>query len=71
MTFFTDTAIDTIQDAKATIVKTLVKDESLAKPLQSFVESQRTFAKQVAKNAHDVGTAFYDAAQKFAYPATK
>lgn len=70
MTFFTDTAIDTIQDAKATLVKTFVKDESLAKPLHSFVESQRAFAKQIAKTTGDIFTASYDAAQKMAYPGT-
>jgi len=69
MTFFADTAIDAVQDAKATFVKTFVKDESVAKPLQSFVESQRAFAKQVAKTSADVLTASYDAAQKLAFPA--
>jgi hypothetical protein len=69
MTFFADTAIDAVQDAKATFVKTFVKDEKLATPLQSFVESQRAFAKQVAKTTGDIFTASYDAAQKFAYPA--
>ena len=71
MAFFTDTAIDTVQDAKNTFIKTFVTDEKVQKPLQSFVEAQRTFAKQVAKTTLDVSTAFYDAAQKFAYPATK
>ena len=70
MTFFADTAIDAVQDAKATIVKTFVKDESLAKPLHSFVESQRAFAKQVAKSSFDVFTASFDAAQKLVYPGT-
>lgn len=70
MTFYADTAIDAVQDAKATFVKTFVTDEKLAKPLQSFVESQRAFAKQVAKTSFDVLTASYDAAQKFAYPGT-
>lgn len=71
MAFFTDTAIDTVQDAKTTFIKTFVTDEQVQKPLQSFVEAQRTFAKQVVKNTLDVSTAFYDAAQKFAYPSTK
>lgn len=70
MTFFADTAIDVVQDAKTTFIKTFVKDESLQKPLQSFVESQRSFAKQIAKTCADVLTASYDAAQKLAFPAT-
>lgn len=69
MTFFADTAIDAVQDAKATFVKTFVQDENLAKPLHSFVESQRAFAKQVAKTSLDVLTASYDAAQKLAFPS--
>lgn len=69
MTFFADTAIDAVQDAKAKFVKTYVTDESLAKPLQTFVESQRTFAKQVAKTTSDFLTASYDAAHKLAFPA--
>ena len=70
MTFFADTAIDAVQDAKATFVKTFVTDEKLAKPLQSFVESQRAFAKQIAKTTGDLFTASYDAAQKLVYPGT-
>lgn len=70
MTFFADTAIDAVQDAKATFVKTFVKDEKLAKPLHTFVESQRTFAKQVAKASFDVLTNSYESAQKLMYPGT-
>lgn len=68
MTFFTDTAIDAVQDAKANIVKTFVKDDTLAKPLHSFVEAQRAFAKQIAKSTFDAGTALFDASQKLVYP---
>lgn len=70
MTFFADTAIDAVQDAKTTFVKTFVKDESLAKPLHNFVEAQRAFAKQVAKSAFDTGSALFDASQKLVYPGT-
>jgi len=71
MTFFADTAIDAVQDAKATIVKTFVKDEKLATPLHTLVESQRAFAKQIAKTTFDFGTAMFDASQKLVYPAAK
>lgn len=71
MSFFADTAIDAVQDAKNTFIKTFVTDEKVQKPLQSFVEAQRTFAKQIAKTTLDFGTALYDAGQKFAYPTTK
>ena len=71
MTFIADTAIDAVQDAKANFVKTFVKNEALAKPLNAFVESQRAFAKQVSKTSLDVLTASYEAAQKLAFPKTK
>lgn len=51
-----NTTIDTIQGAKSTFVKTFVKDESIAKSLQAFVDAQTTFVKQVAKTSVDVGT---------------
>ena len=51
-----NTTIDTIQGAKSTFVKTFVKDESIAKSLQAFVDSQTAFTKQVAKTTFDVST---------------
>ena len=49
-----NTFIDTIQDAKKQIVNTFVKDESLVKTINDFVDSQRAFTKQVAKTTFDV-----------------
>lgn len=49
-----NTSIDTIQGAKATFVKTFVKDESIAKSIQAFVDAQTAFTKQVAKTTFDV-----------------
>ena len=49
-----NTTIDTIQGAKSTFVKTFVKDESIAKSIQAFVDSQTAFTKQVAKTTFDV-----------------
>lgn len=51
---FVNTFIDSVQDAKLQWIKTFVKDESLAKPITAFVESQRAFSKQVAKTTFDV-----------------
>ena len=59
-----NTTIDTIQGAKATFVKTFVKDESIAKSLQSFVDAQTAFTKQVAKTTVDVGTKVAQEAMK-------
>jgi hypothetical protein len=60
-----NTFIDTVQDAKNSVVKTFVKDESIAKSLTSFVESQRAFTKQVAKTAFDVSIETAKQAAKF------
>ena len=54
--FYTDMAIDSIQNAKINFLKQTVKEESLQKPLVDFVEAQRVFTKQVAKSANDVFT---------------
>jgi uncharacterized protein YoxC len=60
-----NTFIDTVQDAKTQIVKTFVKDETLAKSIQSFVDSQRAFTKQVAKTTFEVATETAKQAVKF------
>ena len=60
-----NTTIDTIQGAKSTFVKTFVKDESIAKSLQAFVDSQTAFTKQVAKTTFDVSTKVAEEAVKF------
>jgi hypothetical protein len=62
-----NTSIDTIQGAKATFVKTFVKDETLAKSLQAFVDTQTAFTKQVAKTTFDVVTKTAEEAAKFDY----
>ena len=43
-----NTAIDSFQDAKKQFVKTFVKNEELAKPLNTFVDAQTSYAKVVA-----------------------
>jgi uncharacterized protein YoxC len=60
-----NTFIDTVQGAKSQIVKTFVKDESLAKSIQAFVDSQTAFSKQVAKTTFEVATKTAEEAVKF------
>ena len=60
-----NTFIDTIQGAKSQIVKTFVKDETLAKSIQAFVDSQTAFTKQVAKTTFEVATESAKQAVKF------
>jgi uncharacterized protein YoxC len=62
-----NTFIDTVQGAKTTFVKTFVKDESIAKSLQAFVDSQTAFTKQVAKTTFEVATKTAEDAVKFDY----
>ena len=52
--FYSNMAIDSIQNAKINFLKQNVKEESLLKPLIDFVEAQRVFTKQIAKSANDV-----------------
>ena len=52
--FYSNMAIDSIQNAKINFLKQTVKEESLQKPLVDFVEAQRVFTKQIAKSASDV-----------------
>ena len=54
--FYSNMAIDSIQNAKINFLKQTVKEESLQKPLVDFVEAQRVFTKQIAKSANDVIT---------------
>ena len=54
--FYSNMAIDSIQNAKINFLKQTVKEDSLQKPLVDFVEAQRVFTKQVAKTANDVMT---------------
>ena len=52
--FYSNMAIDSIQNAKINFLKQTVKEESLQKPLVDFVEAQRVFTKQIFKSANDV-----------------
>ena len=65
--FYSNMAIDSIQNAKINFLKQTVKEDSLQKPLIDFVEAQRVFTKQVAKSASDVMTI---AAETFANTIT-
>jgi len=52
--FYSNMAIDSIQNAKINFLKQTVKDSTLQKPLVDFVEAQRVFTKQIVKSASDV-----------------
>lgn len=67
-----NTSIDAIQGAKSTFVNTFVSNEALKKPLQTYIDSQTAFAKNVAKSTNDffttVGQSFaaFDVKKAFA-----
>lgn len=62
---YVNSFIDTVQGAKTQFVKNFIKDESLAKPIQAFVDQQTTFVKQVASTTLDVSTTLAQQAVKF------
>lgn len=49
-----NTFIDTVQSAKSQALKTFVTNEPVRKSLQSLIDAQTTFAKQVAKSASEL-----------------
>ena len=58
-------SISLIQGAKKEWVKQFVKDDKIADTLNSFVEAQTTFAKQVVKTGADIGSAVSKEMGKF------
>jgi hypothetical protein len=59
-TTYADTAnygITMIQSAKKTWVSQFIKDETIAKSLNAFVDAQTDFAKQIVKTNADMATA--------------
>jgi hypothetical protein len=69
---YINTSIDAIQNAKTQFVKTFVTNEELAKPLNTYIDAQTSFAKKVAQETNSflttVGYAAYnfDAKKAFA-----
>lgn len=65
-------AIDTFQDVKTKFVSTYVKNEELAKPLNTFIQAQSTYAKavmvEVSKFFTTMGLAAYTFDSKKAFP---
>ena len=60
-----NTSIDTISGAKTQFVKTFVKNEEVAKNLQTYIDAQQAFAKTVAKSTVDFFTTVGAAATSF------
>lgn len=45
--------IDTVKDAKTTMLKTVVTDESFRKPLQAMVDAEAQLAKALVKSTNE------------------
>jgi hypothetical protein len=54
MLYYADMAIDAIQSSKSAWLNTFIKEETVRKPLQQFVDAQTSFTKQVTKTLYDV-----------------
>ena len=62
-----NTSIDTIVSAKQQFVKTFVTNEAVAKPLNTYIDAQQSFAKSVAKSSVDFFTTVGSAITGFDY----
>ena len=60
-----NTTIDTISGAKTQFVNTFVTNDELKKPLQTYIDAQTAFAKNVAKSTFDFFTSVGTAATSF------
>lgn len=60
-----NTTIDAIQGAKTSFVDTFVTNKELKQPLKTFIDAQASYAKNVAKSAHDFFTTVGTAAASF------
>jgi hypothetical protein len=60
-----NTSIDTVSGIKTQFVKTFVKNEEIAKNLQTYIDAQQSFAKTVAKSSVDFFTTVGAAAVAF------
>ena len=65
MTQHVNTFIDTVQGAKSTFVKTFVQHEGIAKTLNSFIDAQTKFTKELVKTTTDLTTHVTDELSKF------
>ena len=55
---YATTAIDTIKDAKDTVLKSLVTDETFRKPLQAMIDAEAQLAKATVKSIEDMVAKF-------------
>lgn len=54
MLTYANMAVDAIQSGKTSWINTFVQDEQLKTPLQTFVNTQTDYTKQILKSAWDI-----------------
>lgn len=57
--------VDTFQTAKTNALKSMVTDEKVRAPLQSFIDAQTTFAKEMVRIADSVYVQFTEQIENF------
>lgn len=60
-----NTTIDTIQGAKTQFVKTFVQNDEVKKQLQTYIDAQQAFAKDVASSTVEFFTTVGSSATSF------
>lgn len=70
-TYYADMAIDTIQNAKLEFLRHTMKDDTIKKPLEEFVEAQRKFTKQIAKSGCDLISVGTESMTRFIFGSNK
>lgn len=60
-----NTSIDTVSGIKTQFVKTFVKNEEVSKQLQTYIDAQQSFAKDVAKTTYGFFTTLGSSAMTF------
>lgn len=60
-----NTSIDTVSGIKTQFVKTFVQNEEIKTQLQTYIDAQQAFAKNVAKSSVDFFTTLGAAATSF------
>lgn len=52
--YYTNLFVDQVQNAKKQFLSTFVLDEKVRQPLESFVEAQRTYTKELNRVADEI-----------------
>lgn len=64
--YYANLFVDSVQDAKKQFLSTFVYDEKVRKPLESFVEAQRAYTKELNRIGDEMVT-YVSVASKNAY----